>query len=156
VKLPWTIYSFNSTEYCKQKFPNCSLDKLKRDLTCKCGEERRKLQKSWSDIVQPLMQSLRYWLLSLRYCYYTLPPAALLLLWWYIVTACMHIPFIKRLYVYIPCMHHACAMHTASMNSAQTMHVPSTDHVYTMHVTCIVQAWISRTSYIYNLHVTCI
>ena len=30
-------------EYCEQKYPITSVEKLQRDLTSKCGEERRKL-----------------------------------------------------------------------------------------------------------------
>ena len=33
------------SEYCEEKFPHVTADKLKRDLTCKCGEERRKMKK---------------------------------------------------------------------------------------------------------------
>jgi len=31
------------SEYCGKKFTLSSIDKLKRDLTSKCGEERRKM-----------------------------------------------------------------------------------------------------------------
>ena len=34
------------TEYCLEKFPSSSADKLMRDLTNKCGEERRSLLKA--------------------------------------------------------------------------------------------------------------
>ena len=45
-KLTAKIVLLNFLEYCEQKYPHTSLDKLKRDLTCKCGEERRKLTHS--------------------------------------------------------------------------------------------------------------
>ena len=32
-----------SLGYCEQKYPSTAIDKLQRDLTSKCGEERRRL-----------------------------------------------------------------------------------------------------------------
>ena len=38
------IIIFFPLAYCLDKYPSASIDKLKRDLTSKCGEERRKLK----------------------------------------------------------------------------------------------------------------
>lgn len=38
--------SILNLEYCELKFPTISSEKLKRDLTSKCGEERRKMKKA--------------------------------------------------------------------------------------------------------------
>lgn len=38
-------YLILNVEYCEMKFAGTTIDKLKRDLTSKCGEERRKLLK---------------------------------------------------------------------------------------------------------------
>ena len=33
------------SEFCEQQFEKCTVDKLKKDLTSKCGEERRAMVK---------------------------------------------------------------------------------------------------------------